>query len=90
MNIMICYQELLDMLDYSSLSLELSNVLREIKKDKELMKQIEQYHSTKEEKIRKNVYQNQKYIHYKKLENRLNKLILQINLILGELKDENN
>ena len=90
MNIMICYQELLDMLDYSSLSLELSNVLREIKKDKELMKQIEQYHCTKEEKIRKNVYQNQKYIHYKKLENRLNKLILQINLILGELKDENN
>ena len=84
------YQELLEMIEQSLLKEEIRNSLNKINQNKELIKKIEKYHQTKDEKIRKEIYQVEDYKHYKQLENRLNKLILQSNLILGVLKNESN
>ena len=90
MELLNCYFELLSMIDHSKIKEDLKNTLTAIKEDKELVEKIESYHRKEDEKIRKEVYQNEYYRTYKKLENRLNKIILQSNHILGALKDESN
>lgn len=90
MELLDCYFELLSMIEDSKIKEDLKNALIAVKEDKALVEKIEAYHRDKDEKIRKEVYQNEYYKTYKKLENRLNKIILQGNHILGALKDESN
>ncbi len=90
MELLDCYFELLSMIEDSKIKEDLKNALIAVKEDKALVEMIESYHRKENEKIRKEVYQNEHYKTYKKLENRLNKMILQSNHILGALKDESN
>lgn len=85
----IC-QELIYMIDNSIIKKEIKECLDDIYKDDELVNKIKRYHETYDEVLRKEIYNNNKYIKYKTLENRLNLLILSCNKYLGEIKDENN
>ena len=84
------YQELIYMIDNSIIKKEINECLDDIYKDDELVNKIKRYHETYDEVLRKEIYNNNKYIKYKTLENRLNLLILSCNKYLGEIKDENN
>ena len=84
------YQELIYMIDNSITKKEIKECLDDIYKDDELVNKIKRYHETYDEVLRKEIYNNNKYIKYKTLENRLNLLILSCNKYLGEIKDENN
>lgn len=84
------YQELIYMIDNSIIKKEIKECLDDIYKDDELVNKIKRYHETYDEVLRKEIYNNNKYIKYKTLENRLNFLILSCNKYLGEIKDENN
>lgn len=84
------YQELIYMIDNSIIKKEIKVCLDDIYKDDELVNKIKRYHETYDEVLRKEIYNNNKYIKYKTLENRLNLLILSCNKYLGEIKDENN
>lgn len=84
------YQELIYMIDNSIIKKEIKECLDDIYKDDELVNKIKMYHETYDEVLRKEIYNNNKYIKYKTLENRLNLLILSCNKYLGEIKDENN
>lgn len=84
------YQELIYMIDNSIIKKEIKECLDDIYKDDELVNKIKRYHETYDEVLRKEIYNNNKYIKYKTLENRLNLLILSCNKYLGEIKDENN
>lgn len=84
------YQELIYMIDNSIIKKEIKECLDDIYKDDELVNKIKRYHETYDEVLRKEMYNNNKYIKYKTLENRLNLLILSCNKYLGEIKDENN
>ena len=84
------YQELIYMIDNSIIKKEIKECLDDIYKDDELVNKIKRYHETYDEVLRKEIYNNNKYIKYKTLENRLNLLIISCNKYLGEIKDENN
>ena len=84
------YQELIYMIDNSIIKKEIKECLDDIYKDDELVNKIKRYHETYDEVLRKEIYNNNKYIKYKTLENRLNLLILSCNKYLGEIKDEIN
>ena len=75
------YQELIYMIDNSTIKNEVENSLDDIYNDVELVNKIKTYHET---------YNNNKYKRYKQLENRLNLLIFSCNKCLGEIKDEDN
>lgn len=85
-----CYQELIFMINNSLIKEELKNSLEAIYKDNYLFDKINSYHNTYDENLRREIYANEKYKKYKKLENRLNFLILSCNKYLGEIRDEDN
>ena len=81
------YQELIYMIDNSTIKNEVENSLDDIYNDVELVNKIKTYHETYNNNLRKEIYNNNKY---KQLENRLNLLIFSCNKCLGEIKDEDN
>ncbi len=84
------YQELVYMINNSVIKKEIKNSLDNIYSDNDLASKIAMYHETYNDNLRKEIYNNLKYKKYKKLENRLNFLILSCNKYLGEIKDEDN
>ena len=84
------YQELIYMIDNSTIKKEIENSLEDIYNDVELVNKIKMYHETYNNNLRKEIYNNSKYKRYKQLENRLNLLIFSCNRCLGEIKDEDN
>lgn len=89
-NLLNTYQELIYMIDNSTIKKEIENSLDDIYNDVELVNKIKMYHETYSNNLRKEIYNNNKYKRYKQLENRLNLLILSCNRCLGEIKDEDN
>ncbi len=84
------YQELIYMIDNSTIKKEIENSLDDIYNDVELVNKIKTYHENYNKNLRKEIYNNNKYKRYKQLENRLNLLIFSCNKCLGEIKDEDN
>lgn len=89
-NLLNTYQELIYMIDNSTIKKEIENSLDDIYNDVELVNKIKMYHETYNKNLRKEIYNNNKYKRYKQLENRLNLLIFSCNRCLGEIKDEDN
>lgn len=89
-NLLNTYQELIYMIDNSTIKKEIENSLDDIYNDVELVNKIKTYHENYNKNLRKEIYNNNKYKRYKQLENRLNLLIFSCNKCLGEIKDEDN
>lgn len=89
-NLLNTYQELIYMIDNSTIKKEIENSLDDIYNDVELVNKIKMYHENYNKNLRKEIYNNNKYKRYKQLENRLNLLIFSCNKCLGEIKDEDN
>ena len=92
MNYNIIYQELLSDIKNSKLSFNIKESLNDIHNDKELIKLINKYKETRDETIKKEIYNNEKFMRYKRLENETNLLIMKLNKIFKEIgeRDENN
>lgn len=86
MKYMITYQELLLDINNSNIKFEIDRVLTDIYKDKRLIESINKYKETLDEKIKDEIYENESFVKYKKLENEVNKLILKLNKIFKELE----
>lgn len=89
-NLLNAYQELIYMINNSTIKKEIENSLEDIYNDVELVNKIKMYHENYNNNLRKEIYSNSKYKRYKQLENRLNLLIFSCNKCLGEIKDEDN
>ena len=61
---------------------------KEIIKDKELLKKIEEYNRTQDEKLKKEIINNELFKKYKVLETDINVLILEINSKLKQINDK--
>ena len=83
----LVYQELLSMIKRSEISFEIKKSLEDVYSDKELIEKINKYKETHDETLKKEIYNNEKFIHYKRLENELNLLILKLNNIFKERMD---
>ena len=83
----LVYQELLSMIKRSEISFEIKKSLKDVYSDKELIEKINKYKETEDETLKKEIYNNEKFIHYKRLENELNLLILKLNNIFKERID---
>ncbi len=88
----LIYQELLSDIKNSKLSFDIKESLNDIHNDKELIKLINKYKETRDETIKKEIYNNEKFMKYKRLENETNLLIMKLNKIFKESSDiyENN
>lgn len=86
MKYMITYQELLLDINNSNIKFEIDRVLTDIYKDKRLIESINKYKETLDEKIKDEIYENESFVKYKKLENEVNMLILKLNKIFKELE----
>lgn len=86
MKYMITYQELLLDINNSNIKFAIDRVLTDIYKDKRLIESINKYKETLDEKIKDEIYENESFVKYKKLENEVNKLILKLNKIFKELE----
>ncbi len=86
MKYMITYQELLLDINNSNIKFAIDRVLTDIYKDKRLIESINKYKETLDEKIRDEIYNNESFVKYKKLENEVNMLILKLNKIFKELE----
>lgn len=86
MKYMITYQELLLDINNSNIKFAIDRVLTDIYKDKRLIESINKYKETLDEKIRDEIYENESFVKYKKLENEVNMLILKLNKIFKELE----
>ena len=64
---------------------EITELNNEIMKDKELLKLIEEYQRTQDEKLKEKIIHNPLFKEYKKKETDLNLLILSINQQLKEI-----
>ena len=89
MNYNIIYQELLSDIKKSKLSFDIKESLNDIYNDKDLIDFINKYKETRDETIKKEIYNNEKFIRYKKLENETNLLIMKLNKIFREVSDSN-
>ena len=67
---------------------EIKELNKEIIKDKELLKQIEEYNRTQDEKIKQEIVNNSLFKKYKVLETDINVLILEINSKLKQINDK--
>lgn len=67
---------------------EVKELNKEIIKDKELLKQIEEYNRTQDEKIKQEIVNNSLFKKYKVLETDINVLILEINSKLKQINDK--
>ena len=83
----LVYQELLSMIKRSEISFEIKKSLEDVYSDEELIEKINKYKETHDETLKKEIYNNEKFIHYKRLENELNLLILKLNNIFKERMD---
>ena len=85
----LIYQELLSDIKNSKLSFNIKESLNDIYNDKELIKLINKYKKTGDEKLKKEIYNNEKFARYKRLENETNLLIMKLNKIFKESSDIN-
>lgn len=85
----LVYQDLLFGINNSKLSYDIKESLKSIYNDQDLMDSIRQYKITKDELLKKEIYNNKKFMRYKKLENETNLLIMKLNSIFKELGDSN-
>lgn len=90
MDIMVDYQELINIINNSEISYKCRESLEKVYSNDELIDMIKKYNDTYDIKLRDKIYENEDFINYKKIENEVNMLILQINSIFKELKDESN
>lgn len=88
MDYMLIFEDLLSSIKNSKLNYEVQKTLTKIYSDKKLLENINKYKITKDEKIRKEIYSNENYMKYKHLENEVNMLILKLNKIFKELKED--
>ena len=73
----------------SKLAFNIKESLNDIYNDKDLIDFINKYKETRDETIKKEIYNNEKFIRYKKLENETNLLIMKLNKIFREVSDSN-
>ena len=88
----LIYQELLLDIKNSNLAFNIRKSLNDIYNDKDLISLINKYKETGNETIKKEIYNNEKFMKYKRLENETNLLIMKLNKIFKEIgeRDENN
>lgn len=88
----LIYQELLLDMKNSNLAFNIRKSLNDIYNDKDLINLINKYKETGNETIKKEIYNNEKFARYKRLENETNLLIMKLNKIFKEIgeRDENN
>ena len=88
----LIYQELLLDIKNSNLAFNIRKSLNDIYNDKDLISLINKYRETEDETIKKEIYNNEKFMRYKRLENETNILIMKLNKIFKEIgeRDENN
>ena len=67
---------------------EIKELNKEIIKDKELLKLIEEYNSTQDEKLKKEIINNELFKKYKVLETDINVIILEINSKLKQITNK--
>lgn len=84
MNYNLVYQELLSMIKESEISFKIKKSLEDLYNDKALIEKINNYKETQDETLKKEIYNSEKFIRYKRLENELNLLILKLNSIFKE------
>ena len=85
----VIYRELLLDIKNSKLAFNIKESLNDIYNDKDLIDFINKYKETRDETIKKEIYNNEKFIRYKKLENETNLLIMKLNKIFREVRDSN-
>lgn len=83
---MLTYQELLLDINNSNLKFEIDRVLTDIYNDKRLIESINKYKESLDETLKKEIYKNESFVKYKRLENEVNMLILKLNKIFKELE----
>lgn len=88
----LIYEELLLDIKNSNLAFNIRKSLNDIYNDKDLISLINKYRETEDETIKKEIYNNEKFMRYKRLENETNLLIMKLNKIFKEIgeRDENN
>lgn len=67
---------------------EVKELNKEIIKDKELLKKIEEYNRTSDEKLKQEIINNSLFKKYKVLETDINIIILEINSKLKKINDK--
>ena len=67
---------------------EIKELNKEIIKDKELLKLIEEYNRTQDEKLKQEIINNELFKKYKVLETDINVIILEINSKLKQINDK--
>lgn len=67
---------------------EIKELNKEIIKDKELLKLIEEYNRTQDEKLKKEIINNELFKKYKVLETDINVIILEINSKLKQITNK--
>ena len=85
----LIYQELLLDIKNSNLAFNIRKSLNDIYNDKDLISLINKYRETEDETIKKEIYNNEKFMRYKRLENETNILIMKLNKIFKESSDIN-
>ena len=85
----LIYQELLSDIKNSKLSFDIKQALKDIYNDKQLIKLMNKYKETGDETIKKEIYNNENFTRYKRLENETNLLIMKLNKIFKESSDIN-
>ena len=88
----LIYQELLLDIKNSKLAFNIRKSLNDIYNDKDLISLINKYRETEDETLKKEIYNNEKFMRYNRLENETNLLIMKLNKIFKEIgeRDENN
>ena len=88
----LIYEELLLDIKNSNLAFNIRKSLNDIYNDKDLISLINKYKEAEDETIKKEIYNNEKFMRYKRLENETNLLIMKLNKIFKEIgeRDENN
>lgn len=81
-------EELKQELEKSSTVMEIKELNKKLEKEKDLVECIKKYQITKEESLRKVIIKNPIFLEYKKKENDLNFIILEINRRLKSIKKE--
>ena len=74
-----------EVLNETETIIKLKEITEKVMQDKELLKQIEDYNYTKDERIKDKILNNQTFREYKHQEAELNSLILEINSKLKEI-----
>ena len=85
----LIYQELLLDIKNSKLAFNIKKSLNDIYDDKELIELINKYKETGDETLKKEIYNNETFMEYKRLENETNLLIMKLNKIFKEIGDSN-